>query len=188
MSFGIPYKGSKSIYAKQICEALPSGKGLLDLFAGGCAITDCAIRKFPNKWESFLLNDNAHEPLDLYAKCLCGENTVSYEWVSREEFKQKDWATRLVWSFGNNCLDYLYGREIEQVKHDIESWVIDGVIVNNSGILHGIDLPELCSRKERYSWWRGHKSFLSNLQINVNTKAFAVGTHGASEQFGNHKA
>lgn len=170
MSFGLPYKGSKSIYAKQICEALPSGKRLVDLFAGGCAVTDCAIRKFPNKWETFLINDIAHEPLDLYAKCLCGENPVSYEWVSRDEFKQKDWATRLVWSFGNNCLDYLYGREIEPVKHDIEAWVVDGIILNNSNVLQGIDLPELHSRQERYNWWRGHKKLLSDLQISVNTQ------------------
>ena len=51
MSLGIPYMGSKNIYAKQICEALPSGKRLVDLFAGGCAISDCAIRKYPNKWK-----------------------------------------------------------------------------------------------------------------------------------------
>lgn len=170
MAFGLPYKGSKNIYAKQICDALPSGNRLVDLFAGGCAVTDCAIRKCPNKWETFLVNDINPEPLDLYAKCLCGKNPVSYEWVSRDEFKQKDWATRLVWSFGNNCLDYLYGREIEPVKHDIEAWVVDGVLLHNSGILQEIDLPDLCSRKERYIWWREHKKALSDLQINLRTQ------------------
>ena len=170
MSFGIPYKGSKNIYATHICESLPSGKRLVDLFAGGCAITDCAIRKFANKWETFLINDIAHEPLDLYAKCLCGENPVPYDWVSREDFKSKDWATRLVWSFGNDVSTYLYGREIEPIKHDIEAWIVDGVIFNNSTILHDIQLPNLVSMKERYSWWRGHKRLLSNLQINVNTQ------------------
>jgi site-specific DNA-adenine methylase len=165
MAFGLPYKGSKNIYAKQICDALPSGKRLVDLFAGGCAVTDCAIRKYPNKWETFLINDIAHEPLDLYARCLCGKNPVSYEWVSREEFKQKDWATRLVWSFGNDTSTYLYGREIEPVKHDIEAWIVDGVILNNSSILCDIDLPQLNSMKARYSWWRGHKKLLSNLQL-----------------------
>ena len=170
MSFGIPYSGSKNIYAKQICEALPKGKRLVDLFAGGCAISDCAIKKYSHKWETFLINDIAHEPLELYAKCLCGENPVSYDWVSREEFKSKDWATRLVWSFGNNCLDYLYGREIEPVKHDIEAWVVDGVILNNSNVLNGIDLPKLDSMKERYDWWKSHKKYLSSLNINVNTQ------------------
>jgi site-specific DNA-adenine methylase len=170
MAFGLPYMGSKNIYAKQICDALPSGKRLVDLFAGGCAITDCAIKKYANKWGSFLINDIAHEPLDLYAKCLCGKNPVSYEWVSREEFKQKDWATRLVWSFGNGTSTYLYGREIEPIKHDIESWIVDGVILNNSSILRDIDLPKIDSMKARYSWWRGHKKLLSNLQINVDTQ------------------
>jgi site-specific DNA-adenine methylase len=170
MRYGVPYKGSKNGIAQWVYSHFPKTENFYDLFAGGCAITDCAIKKYANKWGSFLINDIAHEPLDLYAKCLCGKNPVSYEWVSREEFKQKDWATRLVWSFGNNCLDYLYGREIEPVKHDIEAWIVDGVILNNSGILQGIDLPYLCSRKERYIWWREHKKALSDLQINLRTQ------------------
>lgn len=157
MAFGIPYKGSKNIYAKKVCEALPSGKRLVDLFAGGCAITDCAIRKFPSKWESFLINDIACEPLDLYSKCLRGENPVSYDWVSRDDFKSKDWATRLVWSFGNDTRSYIYGKEIEPIKHDIESWIVDGVILNNSSILCNVDLPKLETMKGRYDWWREYR-------------------------------
>lgn len=160
MAYGIPYLGSKSIYAKLICEALPSGKRLVDLFAGGCAITDCALKKFANKWESFLVNDIAHEPLDLYSKCLRGENPVSYDWVSRDDFKSKDWATRLVWSFGNNTRSYIYGKQIEPIKHDIEAWIVDGVALNNSSILCDIDLPKLNSMKERYDWWRSYRKTL----------------------------
>lgn len=141
MAFGIPYMGSKNIYAKAVCESLPSGKRLVDLFAGGCAITDCAIRKFPNKWESFLLNDINPEPLNLYAKCLCGENPVSYDWVSRDEFPTKDWATRLVWSFGNSTHHYLYSKDIEPVKKDVETWVVFNRLSNDSGVFNGITPP-----------------------------------------------
>lgn len=42
--YGIPYKGNKSKIAEEILEQLPSGKRLVDLFGGGFAITDCALR------------------------------------------------------------------------------------------------------------------------------------------------
>ena len=55
MKFGIPYQGSKNRIAKQIIDILPSGKRLVDLFAGGCAISHCAL--FSGKWQSILMND-----------------------------------------------------------------------------------------------------------------------------------
>lgn len=124
MSYGIPYKGSKNIYAAKILEALPPGKRLVDLFAGGCAITDCAIRKFPDKWETVLVNDIDERPLNLYKSCLMGVVPVSDKYVSREEFENADWATRLVWSFGYNCRSYLYGRNIEERKRKLHEWVL----------------------------------------------------------------
>ena len=119
MAFGIPYCGSKNIYARKICDALPAGERLVDLFAGGCAITDCAMKKFNNKWKKFLINDIKPEPIKLYVNCLAGKNPVSYNWVSREEFKKADWATRLVWSFANDLSTYIYSKKEEDRKHDV---------------------------------------------------------------------
>jgi hypothetical protein len=119
MAFGIPYCGSKNIYAKKICDALPAGERLVDLFAGGCAITDCAMKKFNNKWKRFLINDINPEPINLYVNCLAGKNPVSYNWVSREEFKKADWATRLIWSFANALRTYIYGVKNEKKLHYI---------------------------------------------------------------------
>ena len=154
MSFGIPYTGSKNLLAKQICDVLPSGKRLVDLFAGGCAVTDCAIRCFAYKWDTFLINDLNRDPIDLYAKCLCGENPVSYDWVSHDDFKKKDWATRLVWSFSNNTINYLYSRKVEPLKHDIEHWVVTGTVIHDSGIFDGMELPILSTLQERHEWWK----------------------------------
>lgn len=126
MSYGIPYKGSKNIYAVKILEALPPGKRLVDLFAGGCAIADCALRKFPGKWETVLANDIDERPLNLYKSCIMGVVPVSDKWVSRDEFASADWATRLVWSFGNNWRSYLYGRNIEERKRKLHEWVLTG--------------------------------------------------------------
>jgi site-specific DNA-adenine methylase len=137
MAFGIPYCGSKNIYAKKICDALPNGERLVDLFAGGGAITDCAMKKF-NKWKKFLINDINPEPINLYVNCLAGKNPVSYNWVSREEFKKADWASRLVWSFANGLRTYIYGVKNENKLHSIwydevvNSWdyVVSNVLVD----------------------------------------------------------
>lgn len=55
MGYGIPYLGSKNRIAKDIIEVLPRGKRLVDLFAGGCAITHCGM--LSGKWKEFLVND-----------------------------------------------------------------------------------------------------------------------------------
>lgn len=168
MSYGLPYMGSKNFYAKQLCSILPSGKRLVDLFAGGCAVTDCAIREYNNKWETFLINDINPEPLDLYAKCLCGKNPVSYEWVTREEFKRADFATKLCWSFGNNLDKYIFGKDIEPMKHDLEEWLVSGTVLDLSGIFDGVELPELSSRQERMTWWKAHKKELPSINVRAN--------------------
>lgn len=160
--------GSKNLYAKQLCSVLPSGKRLVDLFAGGCAITDCAIREYRNKWDTFLVNDINPEPLDLYAKCLCGNNPVSYEWVTREEFKHADFATKLCRSFGNNLDKYIFGKDIEPLKHDLEEWLVSGTVLGLSGIFDGIELPELSSRQERMVWWKEHKKELPRINVRAN--------------------
>ena len=42
ISYGVPFKGSKNAIADWVIDQLPPGKRLVDLFAGGCAITHCA--------------------------------------------------------------------------------------------------------------------------------------------------
>lgn len=46
-SYGIPYQGSKSKIAPWVVEHLPSSDVLVDLFAGGCAITHCELESVP---------------------------------------------------------------------------------------------------------------------------------------------
>lgn len=42
--YGLPYMGSKSKIARWVVERLPEGDTLYDVFCGGCAITDYAMR------------------------------------------------------------------------------------------------------------------------------------------------
>lgn len=155
MAFGIPYCGSKNIYAKKICDALPAGERLVDLFSGGCAITDCAMKKFKHKFKKFLINDINPKPINLYVNCLAGKNPVSYKWVSREEFKKADWATRLVWSFANNLSSYIYGEDVVENRKDLwdcvsaniykfgYQWFLENIRSDNNRLKHLENLERL---------------------------------------------
>ena len=121
MAFGLPYMGSKNIYAKRILDCLPAGKRFVDLFAGGCAVTDCAIRKYNNKYERYLINDINSEIINLYLKCLQGQNPVSKKWVSPDEFIKSDYPTKLVWSFNSNTIEYIYSKQNISQKQKMHS-------------------------------------------------------------------
>lgn len=54
-TYGVPYSGSKNRLAEDIIDMLPAGDRLVDLFAGGCAITHCALMS--GKWKKILNND-----------------------------------------------------------------------------------------------------------------------------------
>lgn len=89
-TYGVPYSGSKNKLAEDIIALLPKGKRLVDLFAGGCAITHCAL--LSGKWES-ILNNDLH-PLrgqSLFRKAAEGEYLKEdyYRIVSKEEFYDK---------------------------------------------------------------------------------------------------
>ena len=97
MAFGLPYIGSKSAYATKILDALPAGERLVDLFAGGCSVTDCALRQYSDKWRRVLACDINGAPLELYKRALQG-GPFNYNWVTREEFHaSEDYETRLIW-------------------------------------------------------------------------------------------
>jgi len=89
-TYGVPYRGSKNKIAEDIIALLPAGKRLVDLFAGGCAITHCAL--FSDKWESILSNDLC--PLrgqTIFRKAAEGEYLKEdyYHIVSKQEFYEK---------------------------------------------------------------------------------------------------
>lgn len=126
-SWGLPYKGSKNLIAKHIVDALPSGERLVDLFAGGCAITDYAMKN-TDKFSKYLINDlNGWSPRT-YMKALAGGFKDEDRWISREDFFRllpTDDYVKLCFSFGNNVHTYMYGPDIEPYKralHHIIFW------------------------------------------------------------------
>ena len=115
--YGISYRGSKSYIAEWIVdEILPKGERLVDLFAGGCAVTHCAMTK--HKYNRHLLVDINDIP-QLFIDATNGRYKEEKRWISMDDFcrlKDNDAYVRCCWSFGNNLQDYLYGRKIEPYK------------------------------------------------------------------------
>lgn len=89
-TYGVPYQGSKNRIAEDIIALLPKGKRFVDLFAGGCAMTHCAL--LSDKWERVLCNDKY--PIrgqEVFRQACDGEfNKPEYfRIVSKEEFMRR---------------------------------------------------------------------------------------------------
>ena len=129
-TYGIPYQGSKSDIAEDIIAHLPSGNRFVDLFGGGFAITHCALLSY--KWKQVLYNDiNPLLPV-LIQDAISGKyNYKNFKppWISREDFsslKKSDGWVKICWSFGNDGETYLYGKEIEELKHQAHDFCVSG--------------------------------------------------------------
>ena len=124
--FGLPYKGSKRRIANQIVELLPAASCLVDVFAGGCAVTHAAL--LSGKFDRVIANDLSDAPELFY---YCAKYGVPDEprWVSRAEFfalKDRDPLIRYVYSFGNDGKSYMYGADVEPLKYASHRAVVDG--------------------------------------------------------------
>lgn len=115
-NYGVPYMGSKSRLCDKIMPLLPRAEVFVDLFAGGCAMTHCAM--LSGKYQRFLVNDITDAP-SLFLDAVSGKYADNTEWISRTDFfarKDRDPYVRYCWSFGNNARQYLYATELEPLK------------------------------------------------------------------------
>lgn len=116
MKYGLPYMGSKNVIAEWIIRNLPRRKHLYDLFAGGCAITHCAL--VSGKFKNIHANDITDVPY-LFRDSVYGMYKNETRWISRTDFehlKETDRYVRVCWSFGNNQKRYIYSKEVEEYK------------------------------------------------------------------------
>ena len=116
MRFGVPYQGSKNKIARWVIDNLPEDKILVDLFAGGCAVTHAAM--LSGKWDRIVANDIGDAP-EVFCNAILGKYADEKRWISREDFqnlKEIDPYVSLCWSFGNNRRAYLYAQEVEPWK------------------------------------------------------------------------
>ena len=170
--YGVPYQGSKSKLADWIIDLLPAGEILIDLMAGGCAVTHAAL--LSDKWGRVIANDIGKAP-DLFFRAAKGEYRGEKRWISREDFarlKGEDKYVRLCWSFGNNGTGYLYSKEIEPWKKALH---FARVLGDNSLLLEmGIDSDgsrvDIKAHHEEYKnqyirWWLSRQN-CSEEQLN----------------------
>ena len=116
MRYGVPYKGSKNQIAPWVLSVLPSAENFYDVFAGGCAVTHCALTK--GKYKHYYASDIGDAPA-LFYSAVSGLYASEDRWISREDFaqlKDSDPYVRYCWSFGNNGRNYLYSKEVEPWK------------------------------------------------------------------------
>lgn len=166
MRYGVPYQGSKNKIADWVVDHLPDGKTLVDLFAGGCAVTHAAI--LAGKWENFIINDLGDAP-EVFENAVNGKYANEKRWIDRETFqklKDVDPYVRYCWSFGNIGINYLYAQEVEPWKKALHYARVFG----DTSILQNMEIEGNGSRadvlaheaeyKEKYiRWWLSHQKY-----------------------------
>ena len=124
-NYGLPYTGSKSRIAHWVIDNLPSGRVLIDAFAGGCAITHRAL--LSQKWQTVIANDINGKYPQLFADAMHGQYRDEKRWISREDFerlKSKDAFVACCWSFANNVRHYMYSQAIEPYKRALHYAIV----------------------------------------------------------------
>ncbi|KFI66115.1 DNA adenine methylase [Bifidobacterium cuniculi] len=116
MKYGLPYQGSKNSIAPWVVDHLPAAPVLVDIMAGGCAVTHCAL--LSGKFGRVIANDISDSAL--FFKEVAEGSMRGYAHVpTREEFhaaKDDDPAIGLLYSFASNRKNYLWSRALEPVK------------------------------------------------------------------------
>ena len=127
-AYGLPYKGSKNRIAEWVVSVLPANDTLVDLFAGGCAVSHCAM--LSGKYKRVIANDISDAP-KIFADAIQGKINISHFPLTRDEFKgSTDTLARLVYSFGNDQTSYIYSMEREEVCIAAERMILAETIAD----------------------------------------------------------
>ena len=150
--------GSKSKIARWVVERLPEGDTLYDVFCGGCAITDYAMRA--RKYKSYVVNDITNIGY-VFKKALEGGFKNETRWIDRKTYFEnlEDPYVYLCFSFGNNpACRYAYAVELEPWKKALH-WCY---VFNDPSLMHeyGVDIP-VCDDKAGYrKWIRNNETYI----------------------------
>jgi site-specific DNA-adenine methylase len=164
-NYGMPYKGSKSKIAQQIINILPEAEWFVDLFGGGGAMIDCAMRSI--KYQKGIYNEL--EPLTYkgFTTAIEGGFRDEKRWISREEFfelKDTDPYVAICFSFGNDLKTYCYAKELEPWKRALHYARVfkDTSELEKFGIKSDGSRRDIVKHKEQYK-----KKYLEWLGENV---------------------
>ena len=182
MRFGVPYQGSKSKIAEWVIDNLPEDEILIDLFAGGCAVTHAAM--LSGKWNKVIANDIGDAP-EVFCNAIDGKYADEKRWISREDFqnlKDTDPYVSLCWSFGNNRAGYLYAQEIEPWRKALHYARVFGdcSLLREMGIDSDGSSDDIRNHHDEYKekyirWWLSHQKYtpaeldalITNVKANI---------------------
>ena len=168
MRYGVPYQGSKNKIAEWVIDNLPEDEILVDLFAGGCAVTHAAL--LSGKWDRIVANDIGDAP-ELFCDAIDGKYADEKRWISREDFqnlKDTDPYVSLCWSFGNNRTGYLYAQEIEPWKKALhyarvfrDYSLLREMGIDSDGSPADINANEADYKEKYIRWWLLKQKYIS---------------------------
>ena len=168
MRYGVPYQGSKNKIAEWVIDNLPEDEILVDLFAGGCAVTHAAM--LSGKWDRIVANDIGDAP-ELFCDAIDGKYADEKRWISREDFqdlKDTDPYVSLCWSFGNNRTGYLYAQEIEPWKKALhyarvfrDYSLLREMGIDSDGSPADINANEAEYKEKYIRWWLSKQKYTS---------------------------
>ena len=138
---GLPYQGSKKKISKKIVEIIKQNFGtdkpIYDIFGGGGAITaECVLnglevhyndldKDITNAFERVVSQDRE------WIKTLIVSRTEFTEIKEKENKTTDDFLKLLINSFGNKKRDYLYSKEISDLKYNLAKEIIENHDVFN---------------------------------------------------------
>lgn len=119
-SYGISYQGSKNKIAEDLIALLPEAENFYDLFAGGCAMTHCAL--LSGKYKNIYANDINTTP-QLFIDAINGKYDNETTWITKTYFNEHKFTNpyiRNLWSFNNN--QWKYAMSIANEKFNEALW------------------------------------------------------------------
>ena len=132
---GLPYQGSKKKISKKIVEIIKQNFGttkpIYDIFGGGGAITaECILnglevhyndldKNITNAFERVISQDRE------WIKTLIISREEFFEIKAKENKTTDDFLKLLVNSFGNKKRNYLYSKEISDLKYNLAKEIIE---------------------------------------------------------------
>lgn len=143
--YGIPYQGSKTKIIPLIAKYFSNADHFYDLFGGGFSVSHYMIENRKKSYKEFHYNEIRPGLCELIQDAIAGKynyDVFKPEFISRERFfaeKESSPYIKIIWSFGNNGEDYLFGKEIEAQKKsmhmavvfdEFDDWMIDNLKID----------------------------------------------------------
>ena len=130
INYGIPYQGSKTKIIPLVSRFFPNADNFYDLFGGGFSVSHYMLEHRFNSYKHFHYNEIRPGLSELIKDAIAGKynyNVFKPEWISRDKVikeKESNAYIKIIWSFGNNGTDYLFGKEIESEKRSMHQAVV----------------------------------------------------------------